>query len=242
MHMTRGASVSFIRELLPQINTLFPVVGIAPPFTSIEVAAQAAKGSRLLIGAQNISGFPGGAHTGEISALMLQDVGAQFVLIGHSERRVECHETDLMIRQKIGAALTAEIMPILCVGEREKDEGSETKEGVVIGQLGRALLNLSSAELKRSRLMIAYEPVWAIGSGESATPEFVQGVHHRCRSFLFHHFGEDVANHLPLLYGGSVTSDNISQLISQPDVDGVLVGGGSLKVNSFVQIIKNAKK
>jgi len=240
--MTRGESISFIRELLPQINTLFPVVGIAPPFTSIEVAAQAARGSHLLIGAQNMSGFPSGAHTGEISSFMLKDVGAQFVLIGHSERRVECHETDSMIRQKIGEALAAGITSILCVGERKRARGGEVQEGVVIDQIGQALINLSRADLKRSNLMIAYEPVWAIGTGDSATPEFVQEMHCRCRSFLSRRFGEDVASHIPLLYGGSVNPENISQLVSQPDVDGALVGGGSLKVDAFVQIIKNAKK
>jgi triosephosphate isomerase (TIM) len=238
LHMTMQETTQFMQELLPQIKTTSCVVGIAAPYTSIAVAVETAKESTVRIGAQNMSEYPKGAYTGEISSMMLKEVGAQFVLIGHSERRLHFHEDDQTIHRKVKWALEEELMPVLCIGEKQEERDLSMTEKVLTRQLGEALKDFSKEHL--TKMVIAYEPVWAIGTGKTATPEIAQETHHLCRSFIAHHWDKEVASEIPLLYGGSVKPENISQLLKQPDIDGALIGGASLKVESFAQIIKNA--
>jgi len=240
LHMTAQETTVFMQELLPQIKTTSCVVGIAAPFTSIDAAVKTAKGSQVRIGAQNMSEYPKGAYTGEISSMMLKEVGAQFVLIGHSERRIHFHEDDQMIHRKIKWALEEGLMPVLCIGEKQEERDLNMTEKVLTRQLGEALKDFSKEHLKK--MLIAYEPVWAIGTGKTATPEIAQETHHLCRTFIAHHWDKDVANEIPLLYGGSVKPENTAQLMSQPDIDGALIGGASLKVESFAKIIINAEE
>ena len=177
---------------------------------------------------------------GEISSEMLKEAGATFVIIGHSERRHIFQEDNEMIHRKLKWALEENLEPILCIGETEEERSHDRTKEVLHTQLSEALKNLKAEHL--SRITVAYEPVWAIGTGKTATPELAQETHALCRAFLLESFGEEVASAMPILYGGSVKPDNIGELINRPDIDGALVGGASLKVDSFAQIIQNVKE
>jgi triosephosphate isomerase len=240
MHMGARETELFVQTLLPELTETSCIVGLAPPFTSIEIAAKSAAGSLLRMGAQNMSEYPKGAYTGEISSVMLKEAGAQFVLLGHSERRLHFHEDDSMIHRKVKWALEERLMPVLCIGETQEERDKEMTEKVLTRQLGEALRGFSEKELLK--ILIAYEPVWAIGTGKTATPEMAQETHHLCRTYLSHHWKGEVAQKIPILYGGSVKPDNTAALMKQPDIDGALVGGASLDVASFTQIIKNAQE
>jgi triosephosphate isomerase len=208
---------------------------IAPPFTALETAARALDGTSIVLAAQNVHGEPKGAFTGEISADMLKDVGCTYVIVGHSERRQYCNESNESVRQKIGAALRADLKAIVCIGETLREREGENTLPVIERQVREGLAGLSREAVKN--LVIAYEPVWAIGTGKTATPDQAEEVHAAIRSLLRESAGEAGAEAVRILYGGSVKADNIDALMAQPNIDGALVGGASLDANAFSRII-----
>jgi triosephosphate isomerase (TIM) len=209
---------------------------LAPPFIAIPAVSQALAGSAILLGAQNVHFESKGAFTGEVSAPMLKVFGVTHVIVGHSERRHIFKEGDELIARRVTGVIAHQMTPILCVGEtvEERDRGETVR--IVLGQL-QAGLSEASPE-KSAHLVVAYEPVWAIGTGRNASPEQVQEVHSAIRLALRDHFGKEKGNQIRILYGGSVTPDNIDSLITQPDIDGALVGGASLKAESFAHIVR----
>jgi triosephosphate isomerase (TIM) len=208
---------------------------IAPPFTALQAVAEAIRDSFILLAAQNLHEAEKGAYTGEISGAMLREAGCTCVIIGHSERRTLFAETDDRINRKLRAALTTHLEPIFCVGEslRQREEG-ET-EAVIRHQLKEGLNNLTTSDMKN--VLIAYEPVWAIGTGKTASPGQAEEVHSFIRQWIAHRYGQESAAELSILYGGSVTPKNIAELMAQPDINGALVGGASLDVDSFIQLV-----
>jgi triosephosphate isomerase (TIM) len=206
---------------------------VAPPFVSIPAAAETLAGSPIKLGAQNMHFEQKGAFTGEVSAPMLIALGVAYVIIGHSERRQLFGEDDDFINRKIRAALAHHLRPILCVGETQQQRDAGRTTEVVLGQLGKDLEGVVAPEMER--IVLAYEPVWAIGTGRNATPGQAQEVHHAMRSFLRSVFPVQ-AETVQILYGGSVTPENIGPIVAEPDIDGALVGGASLKADSFARI------
>ena len=209
---------------------------LAPPFLTIPAVSQALAGSSIMLGAQNVYFESKGAFTGEVSASMLQAFGVTHVIIGHSERRHVFRETDELVAKRLAGVIANRMTPILCVGETlaERDRGDTLR--VVLGQLQSGLAEVTPE--KSAHLVIAYEPVWAIGTGRNATPQQAQEVHAAIRIALRDHFGNEKGDQIRILYGGSVTADNIDSLIAQPDIDGALVGGASLKADSFARIVR----
>ncbi len=242
MFKTLSESVSTALELKPLVaNANHCEVIIAPVFTAIKTVADRLEGSNIRVAAQNCAiqnDF--GSHTGEITPSMLGDVGCSHVIIGHSERRQFYSETDSFVNQKTGAALAAGLTPIVCVGEMLPERESGDAEKVVKSQLISGLDGLTVADMER--IIIAYEPVWAIGTGKTATPEQAQDMHLTIRTSVESSHGADVANNLRILYGGSVKPDNIAMLMSQPDVDGALVGGASLDAVTFAGIVNYERR
>lgn len=235
MHKTSGEASAFISSLSREIAATERRVFLAVPFTLVEAAAKAVKGTRIAIGAQNMHDQKEGAFTGETSAGMLKSSGAHFVILGHSERRQYFIETDAFIHRKLVRALEEGLIPILCIGELSHDRDSGQHEQVLKQQLEEAFADLSAEQAKL--VIIAYEPVWAIGTGQTATPQIAQSVHRFIRSWLETRFNLDVSERMCLIYGGSVKPDNIAPLMQQTDIDGVLVGGASLDVKLFAQIV-----
>ena len=209
-------------------------VVICPPYPSLSHAHQLIHGTHIALGAQDMSQHDKGAYTGEVSAEMLLTVGVRYVILGHSERRQYHAETDQLVNAKAKAALAAGLIPIICVGETLTEREAERTEEVVGGQLDGALAGLMTDQLRLS--VLAYEPVWAIGTGKTATPEMAQAVHRFLRNRLAQN-DPAAAEVVPILYGGSVKPGNAHELLSQPDIDGALVGGASLKAEDFVGII-----
>lgn len=240
MYKTQTEAESYLTDLLPRVKEAKVGVYLAVPFTALEVAASTAAGSALIIGAQNMNDATEGAFTGEISARMLTEAGARFVILGHSERRRFFGETDAFINRKVRRALeTDDLRPILCVGETlEEHRAGKTKE-VLERQLTAGLADVSPDQI--DRVMIAYEPVWAIGTGETATPEVAEEAHQFIRQFISSHWDDARAQSVLIIYGGSVQPNNCSALTEQPDIDGLLVGGASLVPELFSQIV-NAYK
>jgi triosephosphate isomerase (TIM) len=211
-------------------------VVIAPVFTALKTVADRLEGSNIRVAAQDCATQNGfGAHTGEVEASMIKDVGCSYVIIGHSERRQFYGETDDSVKKKTRAALEAGLTAIICVGEMLNERESGQAESVVETQLNGGLQGLTVADM--GRIIIAYEPVWAIGTGKTATPEQAQEMHGYIRRKLEESNGKSVADTVRILYGGSVKPENISELMSQPDVDGALVGGASLEAESFSKIV-----
>ena len=210
-------------------------VVVAPVFTALAAVSEAIKGSQVKLAAQNVFYEEKGAYTGEVAPAMLLDVGCEYVIIGHSERRKYFHETDETANAKVKKALAAGLKPILCVGETEEEREKGITEFVVGSQVRKGLYGIESLR----NIVIAYEPVWAIGTGKNATPQEAQEVHAFIRNLLKKSYDEE-AGTLLILYGGSVTKENISDLITMGDIDGALVGGASLKSDSFLGIIKAA--
>ena len=210
-------------------------VAVCPPFPYLELVGKAVEGSAVALGAQNLYPEPSGAFTGEISGPMLVDVGCRYCIVGHSERRHVMGESNATIRRKVRAALTAGLTPIVCVGEllRERD-GGETKD-VVTAQVASAVAGLDEAAARQ--LVFAYEPVWAIGTGRNATPEQAEEVHSHIRKILADRYNASLAGKTVIQYGGSVKAANAESLLSQPNVDGALVGGASLQADEFVAIV-----
>lgn len=213
-------------------------VALCPPFVCLPAVADALRGSRVALGAQNVYWKDAGAFTGEISPAMLLACGCQYVIIGHSERRQFFGETDQTVNQRLKAALKAGLKAIACVGEMLAEREGGATQAVVARQVTGGLAGLSAPEM--AAVTIAYEPVWAIGTGRTATPAQAQEVHAFIRELLRKQFGAGVADAARIQYGGSVNAANAASLLAQPDVDGALVGGASLKAEEFVQIVKAA--
>jgi len=238
MYKTAGESVDTALALKSLVaNANHCEVVIAPVFTSLKTVADQLEGSNIGVAAQDCSTEPEeGAHTGEVAAFMLRDVGVSYVIVGHSERRQFYFETDTMVRRKVQAAITSGLTAIMCVGESLEQRDQGIAERVVSGQLSGGLSGLTASDL--DRIIVAYEPVWAIGTGRTATPEQAQEM----QAFIRRVFAEGhsglAANALRILYGGSVKPDNIAGLMKQADIDGALVGGASLNAESFAQIVK----
>jgi len=236
MYKTPADTTAFFEKFRPLTgNSTHCEIVICPPFTSLATAADAVKGSAIRVGAQNIAWAKEGAFTGEISGAMIQATGATHAIVGHSERRQYFCETDETVLKRTLAALDAGLMPIVCVGERlEEREGGHT-EAVLIRQFQNGIAGLSEAQF--ARIAIAYEPVWAIGTGKTATPEIAADAHRTIRAQAREKFGKDAAEAIRILYGGSVKPDNTRSLMAQPEIDGVLVGGASLDPISFASIV-----
>jgi triosephosphate isomerase len=235
MYKTPGEAAEFIEELSPLVASTQRRVYLAPPFTTIDAAVRAAKGTRLVIGAQNMHDQNEGAFTGEVSARMLMAVGAAFVILGHSERRALFGEGNAWINAKVHRALAAGLVPVVCIGETLKERELGLTKEVVCRQLEECLKDVLTPSL--ASIIVAYEPVWAIGTGVAATPAHAQQVHKICRDFIEEKWSREASQQLHVLYGGSVKPDNIASLMSEVDIDGVLVGGASLDVKSFAQLV-----
>ena len=239
MNMFISSSIKWVEELLDNIKLTgaFDVV-IAPPFTAISVVHSSIGGSKVKLAGQNISSEVEGAYTGDVSANMLNDAGCDYVILGHSERRQYHYESDQLINKKLILAFASALNVIFCVGETvdERTEGRTNK--VLERQLSVGLNGLKQEQFKS--LSIAYEPVWAIGTGQTADSNQVQVAHNFIRKLCEKSFGKDLSQSVRILYGGSVSCQNSSTLMSQPDVDGLLVGGASLRSESFCDIIKSS--
>lgn len=240
MYKTAREATDYIEELTPLIEGSKANVFLAVPFTSIAAAAQFAKDTPIVIGAQNMNDAREGAFTGEIAALMLKEAGADFVLLGHSERRQIFGESNSLIHKKVVRALQDDLIPILCVGETLKEHQANRREEVLHEQIVQGLESVAADDAKR--VILAYEPVWAIGTGQTATPKIAQEAHAFCRSILAELFGKRAAGSIPILYGGSVKPDNVKELTQEKDIDGVLVGGASLDPKRLADIVKNSIK
>jgi triosephosphate isomerase len=236
MHKTLAEAQTLARDIRRGLPTpLAADVVLAPPFTALATVAKEIHGSPLALAAQDAFWEKQGAYTGAISPLMVKDAGCNYVIIGHSERRQYFGETDETVNKKIKAVLAAELTPIVCIGETLAQREALETLTVIASQLSNGLLGLGPGEV--GRLVLAYEPVWAIGTGRTATPAQAQEVHQFIRQWVQEQVGSTVATALRILYGGSVTPDNIKDLMAAPDIDGALVGGASLKAESFLSIV-----
>lgn len=242
MNMTNGEARSFMESFLREIGDELDVeVVIIPPFLSLGTVIESLdKHQSIKVGAQNMHFEKSGAFTGEISAAMLRDLYVRFVVIGHSERRALFGETDEIINKKVKAAHEAALRPIFCVGETLEQRDASQVEAVLETQLRGGLLDLSSKEIVET--VIAYEPVWAIGTGRTASPEQAQEAHAFIRETIAAITDQATADKIRIQYGGSVKPENTAALMSQPDIDGALVGGASLDPRSFAQIVHNTVK
>lgn len=240
MNNDLSESQNLITKLTSGLSTLqFNCdVIVCPPFTSLSEANTLLKGTKVKLGAQNMYFEENGAFTGEISASMLKSVGCEYVILGHSERRTIFNESDELINMKVKKALQSGLTPIFCVGETLEEREKNITNDVIERQVVNGLKDLSNDEL--SKIILAYEPVWAIGTGKTATPAQAQEVHEFIRNLISKSFSSAAAENLVIQYGGSVKPDNASELLSQRDIDGALVGGACLKADSFIEIIKSA--
>jgi triosephosphate isomerase len=237
MNKTVGEAVDLVRQLKMLIAKVDGVeVIVAPPFTALDAVREEAKGSLIRLAAQNLYWEEKGAFTGEVSASMIREVGCEFVIIGHSERRQLFGETDETVNRRIKAALGQGLKPIFCIGETLKERENEKTFSVIETQVKGGLKDLGEKEVLT--ITIAYEPVWAIGTGKTATPLQAQEVHRFIRETLGKRYSKDMAEKIRIQYGGSVTPENIKGLMDQQDIDGALVGGASLKADSFSRIVR----
>ncbi len=242
MNFTAQEAGAMLAVLRADLDRDAPALGcgrdilVAPPAVLIPAVSQALAGSSIALGAQNMHFEDQGAFTGEISAPMLKPFGVSHVILGHSERRHIFGERDEFINRKVLAALRHGLVPILCVGETLEEHDAGRALEVVLGQMGRGLEGVGADAL--GRIVLAYEPVWAIGTGRNATPEQAGTVHGAIRAVLGERWGRAAAEQVRILYGGSVTPDNVDSLLAKPDIDGALVGGASLKPDSFARIVR----
>jgi triosephosphate isomerase len=239
MFKTRGEAADFCAALLPLVEDLDEVdLAICPPFTALDIVSERLGDGAIGVWGQNVHEAPEGAFTGETSCRMLIDAGATGVLLGHSERRALFGETDEALARKLTAALAHGLEPVLCIGESEAERDGGATESRLLAQLEGALTGLTSSQVLQ--VTIAYEPVWAIGTGRSATPEIAQAAHAFIRGAITERHGEECAAAIRILYGGSVKPDNAASLLGQPDVDGALVGGASLDPQGLAAIARAA--
>ena len=237
MNKTVSESTDFAKDLKDLTKDTFNVeIVICPPFTSLVSVGQILKDTNLKLGAQNMHWEKSGAFTGEISPVMLRDAGCHYVIVGHSERREYFKETDGDVNKKIKSALSFNLIPIMCVGEKLQERESGNTLSVVERQVKKGLEDVPKEEGKG--IIIAYEPVWAIGTGRTASPADANEVHKFIRSILKNLYDEEISNTIRIQYGGSVNTENIDNLMKEEGIDGALVGGASLNINSFMRIIK----
>jgi triosephosphate isomerase (TIM) len=240
MNLNRGSAVALAKAIASAAAAVDGVeIALCPPYVYLEAVAAAIAGSPVALGAQNMYHEPKGAFTGEISAAMLCDLGCKYVILGHSERRHILGETDAAVNKKIHAALAAGLRPILCVGETLAEREAGQTLQVIRRQFDGSLAGVSVQQM--AQLVIAYEPVWAIGTGKVATPQQAEEVHLDLRKLLVDRYNQQVADTVRLQYGGSVKPDNAVELLGQPDIDGALVGGASLETAQFMGIIAGAR-
>lgn len=236
MHKTETETVALLEDIISKLNTTSKTeVIVAPTFVNLSKAVQVVKNNNITVAAQNMHQAEGGAYTGEISAGMLTNIGVNTVILGHSERRAYFHETDALIANKVDTALTHNMRVIVCFGEELKDRQQDNHFNIVEYQLRDGLFHLGKEDWQN--IILAYEPVWAIGTGETATAEQAQEMHLHIRSIIEKVYGEAIAQNVSILYGGSVKPDNAVEIFSKPDVDGGLVGGAALNAADFVSII-----
>ena len=237
MNTTRRETSALIQALIEGTSGIDKTtIMVAPPFTNLQTASELLANSRIKLGAQNMHHEDKGAYTGEISGVMLRDLNCQYVIIGHSERRQYFRESNQDINLKLQACLKHDLLPILCVGESLENRERGQTLGVVEYQVRNSLADFSAEQLQQ--LTVAYEPVWAIGTGKAATPADAVEVHSYIRKLLAEIFDASTAERIRIQYGGSVTGDNIESFIREPEIDGALVGGASLKPDSFLKIIQ----
>ncbi len=236
MHKTRAEAREVAADLVKQVGGVDHKVMIAPAFTALGVVAEVLKGTNVVLGAQNMAAAEEGAHTGEVSPLMLKECGVETVILGHSERRHVYGESDKLINTKVNLALQHGFEVILCVGETLEEREAEKAEAVVKKQLGAGLQGVDNSQLEK--IVIAYEPVWAIGTGKTATPEDADAIHKVVREEIESLYTKAAAEQLIIQYGGSVKPQNIASLMDKDNIDGALVGGASLKTETFVPIVK----
>jgi triosephosphate isomerase len=241
MYKTVADAVRYAKEFRALVKDIADVeIVVAPTFTALHSVAEAARNSNVIVAGQDLHWDREGAFTGEISAPMLREAGAEYVIIGHSERRTLFGETDAAVNRKTHAAFAADLTPIVCIGETLDQRDQNQTFEVLDRQLNQGLDGLTAEQL--ALLVIAYEPVWAIGTGHTATPEQVQEVHAHIRGRLRLWISVEAAERCRIIYGGSVKPDNIAEIARQPDVDGALVGGASLDVRSFTDIVTRGRR
>jgi triosephosphate isomerase (TIM) len=239
LHNTLAQSTALAKAVHEATTKTTAEVVVAPVFTALTTVAEALRGSHVGLSAQDVYFQEKGAYTGQVSASLLKDVGCTYCIVGHSERRQFFGETDETVRKKVVALLASGITPILCIGESLEQREQGATIGVSVGQLAAGLAGIDTNAL--AKLVIAYEPVWAIGTGKTATPDDAQAVHAAIRAYLTYERGEAFAQQTRVLYGGSVKADNAQQLLGQVDIDGALVGGASLVADQFVAIVAAAR-
>jgi triosephosphate isomerase len=236
MNMTATQARDLASKLIPLVSGVKDRdIVLAPTFTSLQTVAEAIKGTNVALAAQNVFWEDKGAFTGEISAEMLLDSGCKYVIIGHSERRQYFGETDETVNKKVRQALNKGLLPIVCVGELLSEREAGKANDVIDRQITGALKGVAAAEMQK--IVIAYEPVWAIGTGKTASPDQANEIHAFIRQKVKAMYTAEVSDGLRIQYGGSVTPDNVSQLMAKPDIDGALVGGASLKPESFAALV-----
>jgi len=238
MNLNRRESVELAEELKKRCSSALVRLAVCPPFVYLSSIADVLKGANIAVGAQNMYPEPEGAFTGEISGTMLLDIGCRYVILGHSERRHKMGESDPFINAKVLKALQLGLEPIVCIGETIDERKAGKAQQVVSTQIKAALAGVSENQM--ARVVLAYEPVWAIGTGESATAQQAEQMHAFIRALISDLYNDDVAGSLIIQYGGSVKPSNAADLLSQQNIDGALVGGASLKADSFVPIAEAA--
>ena len=235
MNMLPNDTIRFIDELTPLVKDTQSEVILCVPYTDLFYALLTAQNTNIKIGAQNMHWEESGAYTGEISAEMLKSIGVEYVIIGHSERRQYFNETDETVNKKVKSAFTSELKPIVCVGETLKEREAGLAQEIVTNQVKEALEGLTDMQVEN--IIIAYEPIWAIGTGKTATSEDANEMIKEIRQKIANLYGQKVADGVIIQYGGSVKSSNSKELFSTSDIDGALVGGASLKVDEFAKIV-----
>lgn len=235
MYKTIEEAQVFIEKLKPAVAKADCGVYLAVPFTAIKPAADKAAGTNIVVGAQNMNDAREGAFTGEIAGIMLVEAGAKFVILGHSERRRIFGETNELINKKIKRAIKEGLQPLVCIGETAKERDAGHAEQKLEEQITQTFAEISPEDMQKC--LLAYEPVWAIGTGKASTPENAQQMHTLCRELIGRLWNEEIAAKIGILYGGSVTPRNAPEFIEQPDIDGVLVGGASLTPETFSEIV-----
>jgi triosephosphate isomerase len=240
MNKTAGEAVKLAQALKSELRDVKNVeIVVCPPFTALGETAKVIQGTNIYLGAQNVHWQDSGAFTGEISASMLKELDCRYAIIGHSERRIYFGETNTGVNQRLKTALQYNITPIICVGEKLEERDSGRTYEVIREHVENGLAGISAEEIKKA--VIAYEPVWAIGTGKTATPQQAQEAHSFIRRLLGQLYNADVASTLRIQYGGSVKPENITELMAQGDIDGALVGGASLKADSFANIVRGVQ-
>ena len=234
MNLDKAGSVKLARDLVAALKGKSNKYMVGVPFVYLDAVAQVLKGSNILLGSQDMAATANGAHTGEVSAEMLKDIGVQVVILGHSERRHEIGESDELINKKVSRALDQGLEVVLCIGELLEDREAGNAEQVCAFQLSADLAGVSEEQMKK--VTIAYEPVWAIGTGKTATPADAEAIHKFVRGYIAKLYNQKVADETIIQYGGSMKASNAAELLAQPDIDGGLIGGASLKAETFEPI------